>query len=280
VQSFLATKQQANYNMYIRLLIALLLLPIAALADGGDQSNKYFMMVGGFWPDVNTTARIDGNEGRIGTKLDFESDLGLQDREALFTIGAGMRIGERHYLDLLYFDLSREATHALERTISVGDETFTAHATVKNRFDTEVFRFSYGYAFISTEKQLLLGQVGAHYTRISAGVRLANDRQVSADADSNIPLPVLGIVYNYRITPSLSVNLRGQIFRLDIEGIDGSLDNLSASLSYGFTPQFSVFGGYNYYSMDVDARTDHWNGSFDFGYHGPWLGLNYGFGRL
>ena len=261
------------------LLATALLLPALAAADGESQSNKYFVMVGGFWPDVDTSVRIDGNGGRIGTQLDFESDLGLDDRDALFMAGAGMRIGERHYLDLLYFDLSRDSSHEIERTIEVGDETFTAQATLNTYFDTEVVRFSYGYAFVSNDKHLLLGQIGAHYTRVGAGLSLSNDRSVSAEADSDIPLPVLGVVYNYRITPSLSLNLRGQVFRLEFEGIDGSLDNLSASLSWTFADHFSVFGGYNYYSMDVDAETDHWNGSFDFGYQGPWLGLSYGFGK-
>lgn len=261
------------------LLAAALLLPAAALAEGESQSNKYFVMVGGFWPDIDTSVRIDGNGGRIGTQLDFESDLGLDDRDALFTAGAGMRIGKRHYLDLLYFDLSRSSGHEIERTINVGDQTFTAQATLNTYFDTEVVRFSYGYAFVSNDKHLLLGQFGAHYTRVGAGLSLSNDRSVSAEADSDIPLPVFGVVYNYNITPSLSLNLRGQIFRLEIEGIDGSLDNLSASLSYAFTPHFSLLGGYNYYAIDVDADTDHWNGSFDFGYRGPWLGLSYGFGK-
>ena len=103
------------------LLATALLLPALAAADGESQSNKYFVMVGGFWPDVDTSVRIDGNGGRIGTQLDFESDLGLDDRDALFMAGAGMRIGERHYLDLLYFDLSRDSSHEIERTIEVGD---------------------------------------------------------------------------------------------------------------------------------------------------------------
>ncbi len=261
------------------LLAAALLLPTLAFAEGEYQSNRFFVMLGGFWPDIDTSVRIDGNGGRIGTQLDFESDLGLSDRDTLFTAGAGMRIGERHYIDILYFDLSRSSAHEIERTIDVGDQTFTAQATLNTYFNTEVFRLSYGYAFVSSEKHLLLGQIGAHYTRVGAGLRLSNDRAVSAEADSDIPLPVLGLVYNYHITPKFSLNLRGQIFRLEFDDIDGALDNLSASLSYGFTEHFSVFGGFNYYSMDIDTEQDHWNGSFDFGYQGPWLGLTYGFGK-
>lgn len=260
------------------LLLVALLLSAVARAEGEMESNKYFLMVGGFWPDVDTTVRIDGNGGRIGTTLDFESDLGLDDRDALFTAGAGLRIGEKHYLDLLYFKLARDSTHTIDVDITIRDQEFERQATLDTFFDTEVFRFSYGYAFISNDKHLLLGQVGAHYTRVSAGVRLSSDREVDADADSDVPLPVIGLAYNYHITPKLGLSLRAQLFRLEFEGIDGSLDNLSATVGYSFTPRVGAFLGYNYYSMDVDADADHWNGSFDFNYMGPWLGVAVGFG--
>jgi hypothetical protein len=263
------------------LLCAVLLLPsAAAFADDDAQSSRFFVMVGGFWPDVNTTVRADGNGGRIGTTLDFESDLGLDDRDALFMGGAGMRIGERHYIDLLYFKLAREADHTIDTSIEFGDRVFDAQATLRTSFNTEVIRLSYGYAFISNDKHRLLGQIGAHYTRVSAGLSLRGDRSVSAEADSDVPLPVLGLVYDYSITPRVRLELRAQIFRLEFEGIDGALDNLTASVSYAFTPHISAMVGYNYYSMDVDAQADHWNGSFDFGYQGPWLGVVVGFGSL
>jgi hypothetical protein len=260
------------------LCAALLLQSVTALAEEDAQSNRFFLMVGGFWPDVNTTVRADGNGGRIGTSLDFESDLGLADRDALFMAGAGMRLGERHYIDLLYFKLARDADHTIDRTIEFGDRVFEAQATVSASFETEVIRLSYGYAFISNDKHLLLGQIGAHYTRVTAGLSLRGDRSVSGEADSDVPLPVLGLVYDYSITPKVRLELRAQIFRLEFEGIDGALDNLTASVSYAFTPRISAMVGYNYYSMDVDAQADRWNGSFDFDYHGPWLGVMVGFG--
>ncbi|HKE96311.1 MAG TPA: hypothetical protein VKB34_18520 [Povalibacter sp.] len=266
-------------NKVMLLLVALCIGP-AALAADDPMSHKYFVMVGGFWPDVDTTVRVDGNGGRIGTKLDFESDLGLDDRDALFTAGAGWRIAERHYLDLLYFKLARSGDHTIDIDINFRDQTFTRQSDLNSFFNTEVYRISYGYAFIQNDKHLLLGQVGAHWTKVSAGVRLEGNREVSGDASSSVPLPVFGLAYDYMITPKLRLDLRAQIFRLSFEGIDGSIDNLSASLAYGFTPSLGAFLGYNYYSIDVDADRDNWNGSFSFGYKGPWLGVMWGFGSL
>ncbi|HEY5809704.1 MAG TPA: hypothetical protein VIT67_17135 [Povalibacter sp.] len=261
------------------LVCAALLFSVAAAAADDPQTGRFWVMAGGFWPDVDTTVRVDGNGGRVGTQVDFESDLGLDERDALFIGGAGMRIGERHYLDLLYFKLARSGEHTIDIDIDFNDQTFSRQTTLNSFFDTEVIRFSYGYAFISNDKHVLTGQIGAHYTRISAGLRLAgNTASVTEDASSDVPLPVLGLAYNYRITPAVRLDLRAQVFRLSVEDVDGALNNISASLQYAFTPRIAAFVGYNYYTLDLDSKSDHWNGSFDFGYKGPWLGVTAGFG--
>ena len=260
------------------LLCAALLLSTRAMAGADPQSAKYFVMVGGFWPDVNTTLRVDGNGGRIGTTVDLESDLGLADRDALFTAGAGMHIGDRHYLDLLYFNLARDANHPIDVDIDFGDQDYAAQLNLNTFFDTEVIRLSYGYALISNDRHRLLAQFGAHFTKVSVGMRLSSDREVSAEASSDVPLPVLGLDYSYSMTPRLRLDLRAQMFRLEFDDTDGALDNLTASVAYAFAPQVTAFAGYNYYSMNVDTADDHWNGSFDFSYQGPWIGFAVGFG--
>lgn len=264
----------------IAAIAALLLMSAAATADEDPMSSRFFVMLGGFWPDVNTTVRADGNGGRIGTRLDFESDLGLDDRDTLFTGGIGWRIAKRHFLDVLYFKLSRSGARTTDISFSFKDQDFSAQTTIDTYFDTEVFRISYGYSFIDSDRQRLLGQIGAHYTKVAAGIRRDAVGAIGEEASSDVPLPVLGLVYDYRFTPRFSVDLRAQIFRLNYEDIDGSLDNLSASLQYAFTPKVAVFAGYNYYSIDVDANRAHWRGSFDFGYKGPWAGVTVGFGEL
>jgi hypothetical protein len=264
-----------------KLLLIALLFGLAQSAFSADDPSRsrFSVMAGGFWPDVNTTARADGNGGRIGTKLDFESDLGLADRKAMFTGGLSFRAWDRHYFDFLYFNLSRSGRRTLDFDVNWQDQTFARQAQIDAIFDTEVLRFSYGYAFINSDRQRLLGQFGIHYTKVTAGLAGANvNRRVEADTD--VPLPVIGVAYDYAMTPKWGLSARAQIFRLEFEGIDGALDNLVASVQYSFNPRFALFFGYNYYSIDVDADKDHWNGSFEFNYYGPWAGIVVGFGHV
>jgi hypothetical protein len=61
----------------IAALAGALTLPGQALAQWTDAN--FAFRIGGFFPQVDTKARADGNGGLLGTTIDFESDLGLDD---------------------------------------------------------------------------------------------------------------------------------------------------------------------------------------------------------
>jgi hypothetical protein len=70
-----------------------------------------------------------------------------------------------------------------------------------------------------------------------------------------------------------------EFFRLDVDDVNGAINNFWGNVQYAFNPRIAVFAGYNYYSMDVDLDKDRWHGTLNFSYSGPWLGLTLGFGR-
>lgn len=262
------------------MLLCCCLLSGAALAQSDDQfDHRFSITAGAFWPDVDTTARADGNGGRLGTSIDLERDLGLKDRDTLFAGGMTWNIGRRHSLDLLYFELARSGTEPIEREINFRDQTFPVATTVDSLFETDVLRLSYGYAFIDDDRQRLLGQFGVHYTKVTAGLDRVGG-SVRVEAKSDVPLPVIGLAYQRRLGDHFAFDVAAQIFRLKFEGIDGSLDNATANFYWGPTQHVSMFVGYNYYKMDVDADMDKWHGSFAFSYKGPWAGVRVGFGAI
>ena len=74
------------------------------------------------------------------------------------------------------------------------------------------------------------------------------------------------------------LELRGQIFRLEVGDFDGSIDNFSAVVGVAALRSVSVFAGYNYYRLDVGLSKPHWNGDTKVDYKGPWVGFVVGFG--
>ncbi len=235
------------------------------------------LTLSGFWAEVDSTARVAGPLGQIGTLLDLERDLGLEESGLRFIGGLGYQFNRRHGIDLSYFDLKRSAEQTLIRDVEFGGDRFDRQAMIESSFDIEIWRLSYAYAFLDRPRHRATAQIGMHFARLDASLnRATGARRASASADA--PLPVIGIGYAYRISPRWMLDLRGQIFRLRIDEIDGSIDNFSAAVAVAPLRTINLFAGYNYYRIDADITKRLWNGQAKVDFKGPWLGVTVGFG--
>jgi len=235
------------------------------------------LTISGFWADINSIARAAGTGGRIGTRLDLERDLGLEDHKVRFIGDLSYQFNRRHGIDLSYFDLNRSAQRTLAADIDFGGEFFDRQTTIASSFDTQVWRLSYSYAFLDNPRHRATAQIGIHYASIDAKINREQGTR-SGHASADAPLPVLGLGYAYRFSPRWLLEVRGQIFRLRIEDVDGSIDNFSAVVGVLPLQSLSVFAGYTYYRMDADISKRFWEGEAKFDYQGPWLGFAVGFG--
>ena len=98
-----------------------------------------------------------------------------------------------------------------------------------------------------------------------------SDAKVSADA--SVPLPLIGLLFDYHFTPRWSVGLHGELFALNIDadtfGFSGSLLNLRLSTEYWFFNNVGVGAAINWFSLDVDVEDNSWKGELDYEYWGP-----------
>ena len=78
-------------------------LPGIAAAQG--RPDTWVFRVSGFFPTIDTHARADGNNGQIGTTIDFETDLGLEDSKTLPVLDAMWRFLPNHRLQLTSYSL-------------------------------------------------------------------------------------------------------------------------------------------------------------------------------
>lgn len=56
---------------------------------------------------AHTRIRLDALGGLVGTTIDFEDDLSLEDQKATFYLSFAWRMSGRHFLEVEYFDLDR-----------------------------------------------------------------------------------------------------------------------------------------------------------------------------
>ncbi|MBW2277408.1 MAG: hypothetical protein JRF63_07945 [Deltaproteobacteria bacterium] len=132
-------------------LAALLLAahPAVAVAGAGvnRQDEKFHVLLGLFRPHVTTTARLDSQTTGIGTEIDFESNLGLDDSTVSPLVGFAWRFTKRSVLMLNYMDLDRSGVGVTDINIKWGDIEIPINTEVESFFRTEIVTISYGYRF-------------------------------------------------------------------------------------------------------------------------------------
>ena len=79
-------------------------------------------------------------------------------------------------------------------------------------------------------------------------------------------------------SPRWMFDVRGQMFRLRVDEVEGSIDNYSAAVVLAAATNLAIFAGYNYYKMNVDLSKRFWHGESQFNYQGLWVGTLIAFG--
>jgi hypothetical protein len=89
---------------------------------------------------------------------------------------------------------------------------------------------------------------------------------------TTVPLPLIGLLFDYHFTPQWSVGLRGEIFVLNIDsdtfGFSGRFINSRLSTEYWFFNNVGLGAGVNGFWFDIDVDTEDWRGALDYQYFG------------
>src|SRR5690349_18212342 len=93
-------------------IIAAGLMACAPLAQAEDQAagrnpalnDKWFFELGGYFPKSATTAQLDSTSAGVGTIVDFENLLGMDDHAQAGNLSARWRFTERWRLEASYFE--------------------------------------------------------------------------------------------------------------------------------------------------------------------------------
>lgn len=253
----------------------LLAAPVRAQALG----DKYWLEIGAYWAEVSSKARIEPDHPLApGTTIDFESDLDLDDSEALPSITAGTRLGGRWSIGAEYYSLGREGTRRLERTIRFDDVVFDLGAQVDAKFVSDVYRLTVGYAVVRTKNAELGGAIGVHGTDFDialAGEASLNGTPVIGGVIRRkkifIPLPTVGVFGTVEIAPRVVANARADYLSLSIDRYSGRLLNAQAAVSYRVTRNLDLGAMWRSVDYRLDIERDRWQGRVRYKFNGPEL---------
>jgi len=263
-----------------------LLLPGSARAEEegyGPGMDKWKFNLGAYFPAISTDMKVSSGD----TTIDLENVLGLDNNEAVWRLDGYWRFAKKHRLGFGYYRLNRDARKAITGDLVIDGETWYAGALVDSDLSMDFYQLSYLYSFYQGEKWEISGLLGAYWVRVETAIALAagidqpptgdfpgpgdilvGDRFQSDTFEG--PLPLLGLSFDYYITPKWLATFRGGYFQLTINDYKGKIGNLGASVEYQFTKTFGLGLGYDAFKLEVEAEDANSTNfaSIEYTYHG------------
>ena len=263
---------------------ALGVLFAATPAQAQALEDDFWLQVSGFWAKVDTDVSVSPiSDPDAGTEIDLESDLNLDDSALLPAFFAGARLGSGFSLGAEYYSLGRDGPVTLERDIVFQDVTYPATVDVTTGFDTDVYRFTVGYAFVGNEDFEIGAALGLHATDIALSVSGEGSaggavRQIETRRTEFLaPLPTIGLFATFEPMPRLTVGARVDFLSLSIDDYDGRLINAQASAAYRIFGNVGVGIAYRFVDYRLDVEKTNYVGRFSYEFSGPAVFLEIGF---
>jgi len=241
------------------------ILPGVALAEEGEQEQlPGKLMIRGGWAyvwDANTTVAFPGSVSGVGTSIDFAQTLGGDTSTDALRIEALYRFNERHSLGFSWYRIGLAGQKTLNEQIQIEDQIINTNASVSTSLNLNLYRLLYNYSFYRTEKVELAVSPGLYMANtkfmLSAQGTINNVAAASTviEEQLTLPLPSIGGVVNYNITPRLQSQIRADFFYLKVGDFSGSMFEFYAGLEYRLFKNFALGAAYDRLVVDVQDQS-------------------------
>jgi hypothetical protein len=247
----------------IVIAVAFMSLSVAAAQEVQKEKpwERLNFNIGGFVTTLNSEFRIGSASLGTGLEVNMEDALGLDSSLFVFRVDGMYRFTDnrRHRFDLTYFDLRRTATKTLQKDIQMGDQTFTAGTTLDSLFDLKIIKGAYSYSLFQDDRFDLGLSVGVYVAPIK--IRLSSLRTGDAQEENiTAPLPVLGLRFDYAITPKFFLKQNIDFFYMEYEKYKGSLLDAKVALEYNIWKHVGIGAAYEYLQVQVKSEGNNYPG--------------------
>lgn len=226
------------------------------------------LMIRGGWAYVfgaTANVAVGGPFLGVGTNVDFTQTLGGNSSTDAFRIDTLYRFNERHALGFSWYRVGLSGEKSLNETIQIKDQIIAAGAFTQTSLSFNTYRLLYNYSFYRNEKVELgvspgLYMMKTNFNFVGQGtVTLPGGTPTSGSAvivseQLTVPLPSIGLVVNYNITPKLQFLSRYDFFYLSIGAYSGSMFELYTGLEYRIVQHFALGAAYDRLQADLRAN--------------------------
>jgi len=238
-------------------------------------NDRLRVSLGGFYADINTSARYNTNTGGAGIDVNFQDALGLSSRKLVGEAGMYWRFGERWHLGVDYFSINRSGSRILSQDVTWGGQTFPVGTNVNSQSKISDLRTGVGYSFFRrSDKEVGIG-VGVHWTGLKSSVDASG---VGAEAASvTAPLPVVFMYSNVALTDTWAMSTRLDWLSLNYGNYSGSIR--AVAFDFIYQPYTHVAFGVGWHAMLLNLGVDKTDSSIQYslGLQGPAANVSYSF---
>jgi hypothetical protein len=253
-------------------LTALALVTLAASPATAQEYSLFDKFSVGFalnQASHDTRIRLDSKIVGIGTEIDLEDDLGLDDSQTIPTLRLDWRMKKRQRLYFSWASYGRSARSTASRDITIGDLVIPVDATVDTDYDFDDVRLGYAY-YVLLKDRSALGLSGGfraldYKLAVSTTIDVGGGITVSEreDGDASGPFPFVGMEYRYGITPKWRLVSELGWFSVKLGDLEGSQLLLDARIEHLFTQRFAWGLRAALGEVDLNTESDEWRGKVD-----------------
>jgi len=252
------------------LLLGILTFCIPALADEDDDPKSYpwkrgYLNLGYYLAVMDSNFRIGGKNLGIGLEVDVESLLGLNTTDSSFRIDGGYRFGktQRHKWELSWFGFHRSGSTYIDAEIEIpdvppdggGGANSIGPGQFESVFNFDIYKLKYEYSFLYDDRIDVSLGAGLYIMPLEFGFTgvINGVGQSTIKESITAPLPVVGLGFDFALTPKWFVRQQAELFYLSIDDYKGTIANLLFALEYLPWKHFGFGIGVDWMHVGVEA---------------------------
>jgi hypothetical protein len=236
------------------------------LTDAAMGEQYHVELSGTLWNPAFFGTVSSEQFGRIGTDLDFETDLGFE-QTRFKDVRIVLRPARKHRFRLQYTPIVYTADTVLNRTVVFNNIEFPAALPVSTEFDWKVWRLGYEYDVFYRSRGFVGVFAEARYTQFVASLAgLGRSEFTSAKA----PLPALGVAARGYVTRNVALNFEMSGFKLpDVDPeYQANYYDWNISGTANLTNNLGIEVGWRKMTTFLEIERD----QGDFAFKGMWFG--------
>lgn len=272
-------------NFPIVLAFTISAMPAGAFAqaryDDHEMNDRFLLNFSGYQQiDYQTKIRLDSSNLGVGTVLDLEDGLNVDERSGTaFRLDGHYRFNRAHRIDFAWYRTDREGFARLfDEPIQIGDRIFQIDSSISSESESEILKIGYAWSFINVEPYEFYLGVGLNVqkNRLSFTGQLPSGEGVEIaeyEAEGTAPLPTLSFGFRYNLTDKWIARWNYEVFGVQVGDYGGRFQESTLSIEHNTWDHVGFGFGVTNFSKAIDAEDDKYTGEFDSSYLGLQLYL-------